>query len=92
MPEPPTPLVSLTEDDPLSLAPAYFPMDAAGLLSDVEPYESVAVGLPPRVVDAALLKSMRQVGRDAVVRGDMLWNPRRCCLDRAGTAACCSSR
>lgn len=63
VPEPPTPLVSLTEDDPLSLAPAYFPMDAAGLLSDVEPYESVAVGLPPRVVDAALLKSMRQVGQ-----------------------------
>lgn len=62
VPEPQAPLVSLTEEDPLSLAPTYFPMDAVGLLSDVEPFESVAVGLPPRVVDASLLKSMRQVG------------------------------
>ncbi|KAL4430743.1 hypothetical protein ABPG75_005999 [Micractinium tetrahymenae] len=60
VPEPCTPLVSLSEADPLSLAPTYFPMDSTGLLSDVEPFESVAVGLPPRVVDAALLKSMRQ--------------------------------
>ncbi|KAL4859552.1 PAN2-PAN3 deadenylation complex catalytic subunit pan2 [Chlorella vulgaris] len=59
-PEPPTPLVSLGEEDPLSLAPTYFPWDAAGLLSDVEPFETVAVGLPPRVVDASLLKGMKQ--------------------------------
>lgn len=62
LPEPHTTLVSLSEEDPLCLAPTYFPMDASGLLSDVEPFESVAVGLPPRVVDATLLKSMRQVG------------------------------
>ncbi|KAL4432378.1 hypothetical protein ABPG77_001677 [Micractinium sp. CCAP 211/92] len=60
LPEPHTTLVSLSEEDPLCLAPTYFPMDASGLLSDVEPFESVAVGLPPRVVDATLLKSMRQ--------------------------------
>lgn len=61
-PEPLTPLVSLSEDDPLSLAPTYFPMEANGLLSDLGPYESMSVGLPPRVLDASLLKGMKQVG------------------------------
>lgn len=62
VPEPPTPLVSLGEDDPLSLAPTYFPAEANGLLSDLGPFDAMAVGLPPRVVDASLLKGMKQVG------------------------------
>lgn len=62
-PEPPTPLVSLSEEDPLGLAPTFYSMDASGLLSDADlgPFESMSVGLPPRVVDAALLKGMKQV-------------------------------
>lgn len=66
VPEPFTPMVSLSEEDPLSAAPTYFPMDGGGLLSDLGAYEEgMAVGLPPRVVDGALLKSMKQVGRAA---------------------------
>ena len=62
VPEPATPLVSLGEDDALSQAPTYFAMHAGGLLSDVAPHETMAVGLPPRTLDAALLKSVKQVG------------------------------
>ncbi len=69
VPEPPTPLVSLGEDDPLSLAPTYFPAEANGLLSDLGPFDGMAVGLPPRVVDASLLKGMKQVGREGTGRG-----------------------
>jgi hypothetical protein len=80
VPEPPTPLVSLGEGDPLGAAPTYFPWDGGGLLSEVEAFESVAVGLPPRVVDPTLLKAMKQVGvgagtwggRGGVLRGQQL--------------------
>jgi hypothetical protein len=63
-------MVSLSEEDPLSAAPTYFPMDGGGLLSELGAYEEgMAVGLPPRVVDGALLKSMKQVGWG----GEALW-------------------
>lgn len=64
LPEPPQALVSLGEGDPPSAAPTYFPAEyAAGYLSDAEVAgcESMAVGLPPRVVDASLLRGMKQV-------------------------------
>ena len=83
-PEPHTPLVSLGEDDPLSQAPTYFPQDASGLLSDVPAYESVAVGLPPRVVDASLMKSMRQASREGCGR----WMPSNCWRVAARTTVC----
>lgn len=57
--------MSLGEGDPPSAAPTYFPADySAGYLSDadLQPFQTMAVGLPPRVVDAALLKGMKQVG------------------------------
>ena len=54
-----TPLVSLGEGDALSLAPTYHPPDGT-LASDVSAFETMAVGLPPRVVDPALLQGMKQ--------------------------------
>jgi hypothetical protein len=92
-PEPPTPLVSLGEEDPLSLAPTYFPWDSSGLLSDVEPFETVAVGLPPRVVDASLLKGMKQVQVVAgfVSSGGLGWQCCGCLIKCWWLLACCWS-
>lgn len=33
---------------------------ADGLLSDLRQYDSMAVGLPPRVIEPALLRGMKQ--------------------------------
>ena len=91
VPEPFTPMVSLSEEDPLSAAPTYFPMDGGGLLSDLGAYEEgMAVGLPPRVVDGALLKCMKLVGR-AACRPLHLWGAAsllQCCLGLASRPAC----
>lgn len=58
-PAPSTPLVSLSEEDCFSQAATFFSMDGS-LLSDLEPGEVMAVGLPPRLVDPKLLSSLKQ--------------------------------
>lgn len=66
---------SISEDDPFGTLPQYFPPDNSGFASDIGTRETMAVGLPPRILDPTLLASSKQtdfvahIENPLVVRG-----------------------